>query len=425
MRIFFRSTALLTIVLLFGCQTMEHKQAEVKVAREIPTGVTAKPLQFKKVVVKLPRGTVIGQTRVGMLCLPGREITWTGGRAELSDEFTDAFRQELEKVNYKLVGNPDALFDDAADWKAEFLIAGLIKEIQANICYPQAGFFNTNAARGGAYVKVDWQIYSRLDRKVVFETTTEGSSTRGDSNSGAVVFYVDAFAAATQNLLADENFYRLVTTGSTKQVAVTDQPKKVSALALKNTKPFSNELQNHINEVRAAVVTVFAGDGHGSGFFVSSDGYLLTNEHVVRGAKFVKIKLATGREILGEVVRTNTRRDVALIKVEEGNMVPLPIRKGEANIGGEVFALGSPLDQRYNTTISKGIVSGYRTEDNISYIQSDVNVLPGNSGGPLIDSKGNAIGITASGLSVRGMPVGLNFFIPIESAFKELDVVFK
>jgi len=420
-----KHTTYISLVLLAaivsGCISANVKQVAIRKTIDIETGVDAKPLLFKKVVVKLPRGHKIGAIQAGLLCIPqGQPLTWKGGRVNItSDDFTEAFRDELEKANYPLVGNPDALFEDPSEWEAELLVAGMIKDMTANICFPMAGFGNFTDARGEAFIKVDWQIYSRLDRKVVYTTTTEGSSKLQETSpTGGVDVFINAFAIATQNLLADKGFHDLVVRDKgEKTVQPMGHEIIISDIAISDI-----PLTNHVNEVRSAVVTIYAGDGHGSGFFISNNGYLLTNEHVVREAKFVKVKLATGREILGEVVKVNSTRDIALVSVEEKNMPALPIRDDEQNIGNEVYAIGSPLDDDLSTTLSKGIISAYRVEDGLKYIQSDVNVLPGNSGGPLLDKNGNIIGVTVLGRIFRGVPSGINFFIPVQDALLALNI---
>lgn len=414
------SQVLLMPVILVGCATSSVvKQTELKQPIDIPVNQETKPLQFKKIVVKLPRGHKLGAIKSGVLCVPNAELTWLGGKATITeDEFTDVFREELEKANYQVVGDPNALFEDPSEWKAEFLVAGLVTEMLANLCYPWSGFGNWTSGKGEAYMKVNWQIYSRLDRKVVFQTITEGSSKVDDSSpTGPTDVFLNAFAIATGNLLADKGFNELVT-GSRKTTSAT----ALTTLTLTPISQFYTPINDHINDVRMGVVTIFAGDSHGSGFFIDPNGYLLTNSHVVGGARLVKIKLATGRELLGEVIRTDSRRDVALIKTEESQMIALPILDNEINVGEEVFAIGSPLDAKLSTTLSKGIVSGYRVEDGIRLIQSDVNVLPGSSGGPLVDSKGNIIGITVSAIFFSDAPSGLNFFIPISEAFNALSI---
>ncbi len=377
-------------------------------------------MQLKKVVVKIERGAQIGAIQVGLLCMPGPgKLTWKGGRIDISnEELTDIFKDELEKAKYKVIGTSDSLFEDPADWKADLLVGGIIKEIQMNVCFPKGGFFNYSTVKGECYMKVNWQVYSRMDRKVVFETTTEGFHHQDSQRDGGTnVLVHDAFAVAINNLIADKGFHQTVSVSS-KPTTAGGYPKLTLKAGKKSTRPLSETM----SDVRAAVVTILSGKGHGSGFFVSPDGYLITNDHVVGNAKFVKIKLPTGREILGEVVRADARRDIALIKVEEKEMPSLSVLKTEPNVGEDVFAIGSPLDDKYQTTVSKGVVSGYRVEQDVKYLQSDVNVLPGSSGGCLVDKSGNVVGITVIGIMFRGAPAGLNFFVPVNEALQTLNV---
>ena len=166
---------LVGVALLSGCAA-PVRQAEVRQAREVARGVDAKPIQFKKVVVKLRRGEEIGKSHVGLACLSNGKVEWKGGQVNITDdEFTEAFREELEKYNYPVVGDPNALFDDPSSWKAELLVAGQVNKLDISVCYPMAGFGNLKDSKGGAFVRVHWQIYGQLERKVVYETTTEGS----------------------------------------------------------------------------------------------------------------------------------------------------------------------------------------------------------------------------------------------------------
>src|SRR5882724_3289420 len=181
-------------------------------------------------------------------------------------------------------------------------------------------------------------------------------------------------------------------------------------------------LSEGTSALQAGVVTVKADGGHGSGFFVSRDGYLLTNHHVVEDNKFVTVKLTTGRHLPGEVVRTNKTRDIALVKVNESGMTALPLRLDAPEVASEVYAVGTPRDEKYSTTITKGIVSAYRTENDLTLLQSDAAIHPGNSGGPMVDRFGNVVAVSVSGFSVSGVTTSINFFIPIADALKFLAV---
>jgi SpoVK/Ycf46/Vps4 family AAA+-type ATPase len=113
-------------------------------------------------------------------------------------------------------------------------------------------------------------------------------------------------------------------------------------------------LSEGTSALQAAVVTIRLESGHGSGFFISRDGYLLTNHHVVGDNKFVTIKLTTGRQMPGEVLRLHKARDVALVKVNESAMAALPLQLEPPDVTAEVYAVGTPYSETYSTTISKG-----------------------------------------------------------------------
>jgi S1-C subfamily serine protease len=93
--------------------------------------------------------------------------------------------------------------------------------------------------------------------------------------------------------------------------------------------------------------------------------------------------------------------------------------------GSEVFAVGTPLSDKLQFSVTKGVVSGLRKIDDVDYIQSDVTVLPGSSGGPLLDANGNAIGIASQGIAAGSVPVGVNFFVPIGDLDKYVPLDFE
>ncbi len=163
--------------------------------------------------------------------------------------------------------------------------------------------------------------------------------------------------------------------------------------------------------------------GLGSGFFISADGYLLTNAHVVGDAKTVKAKLTDRREFDAKVIGLDRASDVALLKV---NAAGLPfVALGSAKdlrVGEWVVAIGSPYG--FENTVTAGIVSakGRSLPDDtyIPFIQTDVAVNPGNSGGPLFNLKGEVIGINSQIYSRSGGYQGLSFSIPIDVAQSEM-----
>ncbi len=416
-----RITAIFFLLNLTGCGTPAViKKVEDKPVESLALGQDTKPIQFTKIVVKLKRGEHIGAWQAGLLCAPNGNLNWKGGRISIdSEEFTDAFKEELEKYSFKTVGDTNALFEDPSTWKSEILVAGLVKELKANICYPMGGFGNFSSSKGEAYIKVDWQIYSKLDRTVVHSVTTEGAAKSTDAvDGGDTIAVLNAFAQASRNLLSDMKFREIVMKGGqTVRETVTRSSDNI-VISTNSSAAVTNDPEDW----QKAVVTVFAGQGHGSGFVIS-DNLILTNHHVVGESNSVSVKFRSGIEIIGRVVAYNSARDVALVKVDATLPKHFKMIRALPKVGSDVYAIGSPWDEQFDSTISRGIISGVREEHGKRFIQSDVNIRPGNSGGPLVDATGHVVGIAVSGLVVGGDFQGINFFIPLDDALKSLGII--
>jgi len=163
------------------------------------------------------------------------------------------------------------------------------------------------------------------------------------------------------------------------------------------------------------------GDSIGSGFIISNDGYILTNNHVVEGAGAVSVKLADGRQLQATVIGTDPTFDVAVLKVE-GNGLPA-VKIGDpskSKVGEWVVAIGSPYG--LDNTVTSGIISAkaraLSDDGPARFIQTDVPVNPGNSGGPLFNLDGEVIGINSMIYSRTGGYQGLSFAIPIDQAMR-------
>ena len=165
----------------------------------------------------------------------------------------------------------------------------------------------------------------------------------------------------------------------------------------------------------------------GSGFIISEDGYLLTNNHVVEDADEIKVSLGDRREYSAEIIGADPRSDVALLKIEAENLPILKIGKSKnLRVGEWVVAIGSPFQLRFSVT--SGIVSAKgRSIPNgsdstyVPFIQTDVAINPGNSGGPLFNLEGEVIGINSQIYTRSGGYMGVSFAIPIDYAMDVAD----
>lgn len=406
-------TCVLTLFIL-GCETTDIKNVTLETPIEnTPIIADRSQIQLKKVVVKVRRGEEVGTIHGGALNIPIEKFHWKRGGYIQSDsiELDEAFRDELESANYEVVGNPDAIFIDPGDWKADYMVAALIKDIKMNLYYPLIGWGDTTTSRGDCYLNVEWQIYSRLTREVVLTLRSEGSHKQKKATKyGADDVYTDAFAHAVRNLLAKKEFYNLVAVKPDNKMEGYSAPLQVIT---------KNDGELDLVELSSSVVTIFAGSGSGSGFVLSKDGYILTNQHVIGDSENVRIKFPSGLEFNADVISKNRFVDVALIKCPESIFSPLSVTLPLPPLGANIYAMGSPLGEQYEQTISKGIVSGFRKMDGINYIQSDVAINPGNSGGPIIDENGNVVGIAVAKLMDAD---GISFIIPIKDALKALEI---
>jgi serine protease Do len=166
--------------------------------------------------------------------------------------------------------------------------------------------------------------------------------------------------------------------------------------------------------------------GMGSGFIISADGIILTNAHVVRDAREVVVKLTDRREFRAKVLGSDPKTDVAVLKIDAKNLPVVPLAKTDnLKVGEWVLAIGSPYG--LDNTVTAGVVSakGRSLPDDsyVPFIQTDVAVNPGNSGGPLFNTRGEVVGINSQIYSQTGGYQGLSFAIPIDVATKIKDQI--
>ncbi|NOY63372.1 MAG: DegQ family serine endoprotease [Gammaproteobacteria bacterium] len=188
---------------------------------------------------------------------------------------------------------------------------------------------------------------------------------------------------------------------------------------------FRRFFDDHDKEEGDDFLDDYDGQSLGSGFIVSKDGYILTNNHVISEADEIIVRLSDRRELKAELIGADKRSDVALLKVETEDDLPT-VRIGDSNklkVGEWVLAIGSPFG--FDHSVTAGIVSAkgrsLPNENYVPFIQTDVAINPGNSGGPLFNLDGEVVGINAQIYSRTGGFMGLSFTIPINMAMNVVD----
>ncbi len=175
-------------------------------------------------------------------------------------------------------------------------------------------------------------------------------------------------------------------------------------------------------------------EGIGSGFIINEDGYILTNYHVIEGAKEVSVTLSDNTTVSAKVVNYDANQDVAMLKITDENVkVPAVAELGDSNAlqqGEEVIAIGTPLSADLSQTVTNGIVSALNrnveTESGVvlNLIQTNASINPGNSGGPLVNTKGQVVGINTMKMSGENTE-GIGFAIPINDISDKIESLSK
>ena len=369
-------------------------------------------IKLARVIMALPAGELWLTLKIGnTFCGYPVRRTATGGR-EPQDlpPYAASFKTELESAGYKVVTpGEDNLFDPEAG-SSDLQAAAVITDTHVEACVSPGALFGSAHAgdvHGNADMKIDWQIYSPIKKQVVAHISTSGSVQLDTAvPGGAQRLILDAFKGNVRQLASSAEFRAALSSPKalTKGFVLPGQQNRiVLAGSLKAGK-------RPVADAVASVVTIFASSGSGSGDLVSSDGYMITNAHVVGDEKQVRVRWSDGIETVADVIRVAKDRDVALIKTNPRDRDPLPLKRGPVTPGARVYAIGSPLGKSYQGTVSSGIISATRVMEGLRYIQSDVSVTHGSSGGALLDENGAMIGITVAGDQRAS---GLNFFIPI------------
>ncbi|MDT8715502.1 trypsin-like peptidase domain-containing protein [Clostridium sp. 19966] len=235
--------------------------------------------------------------------------------------------------------------------------------------------------------------------------------------------------ASTTSSSSSYSYHATTVASENSGLTVTDIVKKVSpAVVTVSIKGFTNTIYGQQ-----------AMEGVGTGMIISQDGYILTNYHVVSGATSVKVQFSSGKEVNAKVVNYDDQNDIAVIQVTDKVTMPGVVELGDSSslqVGESVVAIGNPLGKEFSNSVTTGIVSGLNRqleENGTKYIQTDAAINSGNSGGPLLNSKGQVIGINSAklsnnsqqGTSTDATIEGMGFAIPINIAKDKLPTLSK
>ncbi len=228
--------------------------------------------------------------------------------------------------------------------------------------------------------------------------------------------------------LVEKNNTAVVNISTSQKISATERPQLPEGLDIPEGTPLDDFFKHYFGEGGPGG----PGEGGqpsevkslGSGFVISPDGYVLTNQHVVKDADEIVVRLQDRRELVAKVVGSDKRSDIALLKIDASNLPVLNIGSSEnLKVGSWVLAIGSPFG--FDHSVTAGIVSAkgrsLPSDNYVPFIQTDVAINPGNSGGPLFNMDGQVVGVNSQIYSRTGGSMGISFAIPIEVAMKVVE----
>ncbi|QYZ67650.1 MAG: serine peptidase [Gammaproteobacteria bacterium (ex Lamellibrachia satsuma)] len=224
--------------------------------------------------------------------------------------------------------------------------------------------------------------------------------------------------------LATENAPSVVNISTHQQQNIRQQMRRFNIPEIPDDNPFGELLKRFLDEHGNLQEDEVEKQSLGSGFIISPDGYILTNNHVVAEADEIIVRMHNRSEYVARLIGTDERSDVALIKIEATDLPVVKVGSSkELKVGEWVLAIGSPFG--FDHSVTAGIVSAkgrsLPSENYVPFIQTDVAINPGNSGGPLFNLKGEVVGVNSQIYSRSGGFMGLSFAIPIDVAMNVAD----
>lgn len=399
----FVTTGILAKDILSSGQT--SYDLKLKPVQPLPSNYSSKKLEFGKLV------DIEGE-------LSKSALYYGYGIAQVlnaeGSRYKTSIMDKLESWGFNVVGSKNRLFEEKSE-KSDLMLAGEIIKFEK-------GTKKTTGFR--IAVMVEWSLFDNKKHKVVYSIKTTGFSDSGKPSPISDEFDL-ALGDALIGLITDKGFIEAAKKGDSDEE---EKEEEMTETLISAAKPTNyDNYATMIKAVVGSVVTVVLEDGsHGSGFLVSEDGLILTNNHVVDGADNIEVIFSSGMKLPAKKMKVNEKRDIALIKAVGSGYTPFRINDDpeSASLATEVIAIGTPADIELGQTVTKGIVSGVRKMDDQKFIQTDVSINPGNSGGPLLNKQGEVIGVIVSKISADKIE-GLGFAIPIGEALKVLNIVVK
>ena len=376
-------------------------------------------VSFDKLISAIPAGQIIGEMRGG---LGFKSKLFYDERYIQISEPEQILEKELQKRGFLINSSSDLFSETKTQKNPQILIGAKI----TNMDIRSRASSSSTVKEMDCKIGIEWQVFNVKKSKIILTLSTKAEIIDPgpiDASGTLYRYYLTkSFNEAAKKMVFSSEFTKAIQDYMKKPLPYS---KGNEVLLNKVDTPAYKDYSKMIGGSIKSVVTVKVDGGHGSGFIISEDGLIVTNYHVLEGSSEIKVEFNAGFTLPAVVWSYNEEFDVALIKVDGSGFKPLLMKNDEeTNIGDEVIAIGTPADVSLGQTVTKGIVSGMREFGKKKLYQTDASLNGGNSGGPLLNMKGEVIGINSYKLKGVGID-GLNFAIPTDVAIEKLHITFK
>lgn len=304
-----------------------------------------------------------------------------------------------------------------------FLVGAKLIDYNVDIRYSRQDDHGAGPFVCRTSMNLEWQVFDREVNAVVLTYTNRGEYRTRSKEKYASEQPAFAFEDALAGFLDQGEFVGMLRSTLDNAGLVRKGATDTLRILIKRPMAFGAlPLGQMLQKAERACVTLITDIGHGSGALVSSDGLVLTAYHVVENVNRVEVRFADGVKHKAELRAYDQKCDVALLSIDGSGYKALQMSMVDSvSLGDDVVTIGTPADVALGQSVSKGILSGRRSFEGVTYLQTDMAVSPGNSGGPLLDKHGAIIGIVQSKVVMDGVE-GIGFALPIARAIEVLGI---
>lgn len=416
-------TLITLLFLISSCHSTSNNKSDFyskmnKIASDEPEPFSGKSetISFYKAVLDIEKGSGIGTNFRGYVQLEDGSYYW--GKLQIPEnyDFSKDVHHVLNDYGYKTPEKNKGLFADNSQSVSRYHLGATLNHLSFNT------FYDFWVQTAEMTIKIKWEVFDTHTDSVVYSFNSTAyayeSEAKGNAGEKLRTLFRKSFRNSVKELIAQDEWISIMSATTTKRVQKSYEETLTVPVSSKH-KDYS--LPEDTEELFTAVVIIQTETSHGSGVILSPEGYVLTAAHVIGEEDTVSVLLDDGFELEGKVVRKNPAKDLALIKIPGKNFKTLQLVKNPESVGADVYSIGAPLSLDLSYSVTKGILSGYRVNNGNNYIQTDANLNPGNSGGPLLTQEGFLIGIVSWKISLPDFE-GLAFAVDLKNLEKDLFI---